>query len=521
MPPTYAVFVDWDNSGDVGGPGTIDALGTTTIDGLGTMTIDGLASVISLEDVSADVRLSTPLTASYGRDQARAYSPPMAGKSAFLLDNTDGKYASLNASSPLFGKLNPGLRCRSTITLLGTTYGLHDGYLGEPSELPGIRQQLVSETSYDGLEKLRAAIISTAELVGARIDEAIAACLDAANWPADRRALAVADTTLVRWCVDGIDAGKAIRDLAFSEGAGAAFFIDPDTSYATFLNRNYRLLTSRCTTSQMTARSQGPEPLFEQDFAFDPGVRNIVNACTVPVNSYALGAVGAVWTGPTPVTLAANEVRTYAVSTTADWFTAAAAPTSGAGDFTVTAGSLVSATLDRTSGKRCTLTLTAGASGATLTGLRIRAQTVTITKTDVSNTVSGAAASGIDYGVRTFRDEFIPTWLPDLNTAQDFCNYVVSRYKDPVPTVRFAVNSQSDARLAAVLPRKFSDRITVVEPLRAYLNDDFFVEQIADEVSPGGNHRRIFGCEKASDQAFWVLGVAGYSELGQTTVPGY
>jgi hypothetical protein len=516
MPASYQVLIDYDNSGDVALTDTIDALYPYTIDTGPDGTIDGSPAIISVEDVSDRVRLATPLTAGYGRDQARAYSPPRAGKSIFLLDNSDGTFASLNAASPFFGSLNPGLRCRELVTLLGATYGLHDGYLAAPSELPGIRQQLVSQTSYDGLERLAAAEIATPELVGARIDEAIAACLDAANWPADRRRLAVADTTLTRWCVAAIDAGRAIRDLVFSEGPGAAFYIDPDTGEAAFENRHFRLTTGRCTTSQMTARSQGAEPVFEGDFAFDPGTKNVVNSCTVPVKSFALGALGTVWTGPTPITLAAAEVRTYPVSTTADWFTAAVAPVSGT-DYTLSGTALASAVLSRTSGKTAVLTLTAGAGGCTVTGLVVRAQTVTVSTTDVSNTVSGASTSGVDYGLRTLPGEFTPSWLPDVLTAQAFCDFVVNRYRDPVPTVRFTVNSQSDARLAAALARKFSDRVTVVEPLRAFLSDDFFVEQVGDLVLPGGNHRRTFGCEQASAQQFWVLSDPILSLLGTST----
>lgn len=521
MTVTHTVLIDFHGDGVVFASGTVDMLGTTTVDGLGTTTVDGLAALlVSDEDVSADVRLTTPLSATYGRDQAREYNPPGVGKSTFLLDNTDGRYASLNSASPLFGLINPGLFCQEAVTVLGTIYVFHTGYLDAPSELPGVRQQLVNETSLDGLAKLKAAVISTAELVNKRVDEAIAACLDAANWSASLRSLAVADTTLTRWCADQVDAFTAIRDLVFSEGPGANFYIDPATGSVVFENRHYRLLTSRCTTSQMTARSQGAEPVFGQDFSFDPGVRNIVNSCTVPVNSYVLGTLGTVWTAPTPIALAAGEVRQYQVTTTADWFSAAVAPVAVT-DYTLTGTALASAVLSRTSGKRATLTLTAGAGSATITGLVVRAQTVTVSKTYVSNTVSGASATGVDYGVRTFPTEFVPSWLPDIVTAAAFTDYVVARYRDPVPIVRFAINSETDARLAAAMARKVSDRITVIEPLRTYLNADFFVEQVTDVVSLGGNHQRIFGCEQASQQQFWVLGDPILSILGVSTKLSY
>jgi hypothetical protein len=513
--PAYRVSIDFDNSGDfVGATTPADAWAAALF-----LAVATTAAPDPNEDVSADVRLTTPLQTVYGRDQAREYQPPAAGKCAFLLDNSDAKYSSANLASPLFGRLNPGLLCRVEATLLGTTYGLHTGYLDAPAEMPGIRQQVVSEASLDGLAKLKAAVISTAELVGQPIHVAVGACLDEAGWPSGLRRIATADTTLARWAVDAVDAFAAIRDLTFTEGPGSTFYVDPDTGEMVWENRHYRLLTPRCTASQMTARSQGAEPVFGQDFGYDPGVKGIVNSCTVPVNSYVVASLAAVWTGPTPIALTPGETRSYQVTTTADWFTGAVAPVAGT-DYTLTGTALASATLSRTSGKRATLTLVAGAGSATVAGLVVRAQTVTIARSYVSNTVSGASATGVDYGVRTFPNEFVPSWLPDVNTAQDYCNYVVSRYKDPVPTVRFVLNGMDDGRLAAALARSLSDRVTVVEPLRAHINADFFVEQITDVVSMGGSHQRIFSCERAGASSYFVLGDAIYGVLG-TSKLGY
>lgn len=509
--PVYRWLVDFDNSGTFASTVPADAWAAALF-----LAVASYDAVDADEDVSSDVRLTTPLQVTHGRDQAREYGPPTPAKLTGLLDNSDGKYSSANSASPLFGRLNPGLLDQLTVELLGVTYGLHTGYLDAPSEQPGVRQQLVSETSLDGLVKLKAAVISTPELVGQRVDVAIGVCLDAAGWPAGLRRLAVADTTLARWVADGIDAFTAIKDLMYTEGPGANVYVDPATGELVFENRHYRLLTARCMTPQMTARAQGAEPVFGQDFGYDPGVKGVVNSCTVPVNTYAIGSLAAVWTGPTPVALAAGESRSFQVTTTADWFTGAVVPVTGT-DYTLTGTALASVALSRTSGKRATLTLVAGAGSATITGLRVRAQTVTISRSYVSNTVSGASASGVGYGVRTFPSEFVPSWLPDATTAQDYCNYVVSRYKDPVPTVRFVLNGMDETRLAAALAQRLSNRIRVIEPLRAHIDADFFVEQIADVIAMGGSHQRVLSCEQAAAGAFWALGLVGYSELGAST----
>lgn len=502
---TYRFFVDWDNDGVVvhASNGTGRLLGSTQGE--------------RREDVTADVRHVPTTRITRGRDQAREYSPPAAGVATFSLDNSDGTYSSGNSSSPLYGQLNPGVLCRIEGTYGSTTYRLHTGYLDVPAERPGPRQQLIAESSLDGLAKLKAATISTAEYTSIRVDQAIGHVLDEAGWSASARSLAAADTTLTRWCVDGVDAFTAIRDLVFTEGPGALCMVDPSGNVV-FQNRHYRLLTSRCTTSQVTVRNDTTEPIYGIDFAFDPGVRGIVNACTVPVRSYAVAALGVVWTGTTPITLGPSQAASYTVSTTADWFTGAVVPAAGT-DYTLTAGA-VTPTLSRTSGKRAVLTMTAGAAGATFTGLQVRAQAVTVSSVDVSNTISGASASGVDYGVRTLPDEFVPPWLPDRLTALDFANYVVSRYKDPVVQVTFSLDNSSAEGLVQALARDVSDRVTIVENARAFVNGDFTIEQITHVLSGGGNHQVVFGCEQISGptaQTYWVLGQAGYGELGTTT----
>jgi hypothetical protein len=469
------------------------------------------------EDVSADVRNQPWTKITLGRDQAREYGPPAAGRGEYSLDNTDGRYSSANPASPLYGKLNPGLLDQIWVILGGSAYQLHEGYVDAPAERPGILQQLVAMTSLDGLAKLKAARISTAEYINIPINQAIGVCLDEAGWPATKRDLAAADTILARWCVDGVDAFTAIRDLVLTEGPGALFHVD--RGRVVFENRHYRLLTPRCTSSQATFRGDTTEPRYGLDFAYDPGIRGVVNSCTVPVNSYVVGSLGVIWTGPTPVTLGPNQATSYTVTTSAAWFTSGLVPVA-ATDYTVTAGA-VTPSLSRLSGKTAILTMTAGAAGATFTGLQVRAQIVTVSQQFVTNQISGASTSGVDYGVRAFPSDFIPSWVPDTQTAQAYADYVVSRYKDPVPQLTFSLDNGDSARLLQAITRRISDRVSLIENVRAFVNADFTIEQIAHALTEGGNQQTSFGCEQASSQAYWVLGQPGFSELGQTTKVGF
>jgi hypothetical protein len=514
----YRFAVDWEGDNVVGLDGTFDAMGTRTFDDLGTMTFDETITLLSTDDVTSDVRHSPATAIGRGRDQAREFAPPISGLCDFALENADARYSSANVAGPLYGQLRPGKLVEVAAYYDDVRYPLFQGHLDLPTEQPARLQQRVRFGALDGLAKLVAhKNVSTAMYTSLRTDQAIAHVLDAAGWPADKRVLDTGKTTLARWWVDGIDAFTAVRDLMYTEGPGALVFIDEEGNFV-FQSRHWRLLDPLATTVQATFRGRTTEPLYRR-FEYEPGLRGIVNACTVPVRSYAVAALAPIWTGPTPLTLAPGEVWTRTVTTTADGFEDALMPAAGT-DYTVTAGALAGVVLSRTSGKRATLTLTGGASGATLTGLQVRGETVTISQTEVSETVD-ATDSWEAYGVREFPSSYIPKWIPTANEALDFCNAVVSRYKEPVPQVRFSVTNGHEARLIQALSLQMSTRVRVIEDERAMVDDEFTIEAISHLITEGQNHETTFSAEQASSQVYWVLGVPGYSELGETTVLGY
>lgn len=462
------------------------------------------------EDVSADWRQEPITFVGRGRDQAREYSPPQAGTMEFSLDNASGDYSSANPLSPIAGLVLPGRDVDFDAVYAGVTYPLFRGFLDVPTELPYMTRQEVHFSALDGLAKLKAAKVSTAMYTSLRTDQAIGHVLDAAGWPASARTLDTGKTTLARWWVDQIDAFTAIKDLVQTEGVGALFYVDAEGNLV-FESRHYRLLTSRSTTSQATLRGQGAEPVYGSDFEYEPGLRGVVNSCTVPVRSYASTGGATIWTAPTlPLTLGPGEVRTFTVSTTADGFSGA----------TVSITPALSTSLSRTSGKTATLTVTAAAGGSTVTALSVTGTTWAISTTQVGHTID-ASASQATYGVRAFPDEFIPRWVPTTQEAVDFCNAVVGRYQDPRPQIRISLTNGAEERLIQALARQISDRVHVVETSLAFVDDDFFVETITHEISSGRNHKTKFSCERAVDQTFWILGDPVYGLLGDTTVLGY
>lgn len=502
----YDLRVDWSNEGDFDGSRMARLLAASSLE--------------RAEDVTSDLRFSPPLFVGRGRDQAREFAPPVAGIISFSLDNPDGKYSYANTSSPLYGNLLPGRLVQFKANYAGTVYPLFTGYLDVPTELPYRIKQEVLWQALDGLSKLKATEVSTAMYTSITTDVAIGHILDAAGWPTALRTLDTGKTTLARWWVDGVDAFTAIRDLVATEGPGALFYIDASGNLV-FESRHYRLLTARSTTSQATFRSSGTEPVFDRDFQHEPGIRSVINICTVPVRSYTVAASAVIWTGPTPITFAPEETKAFTVSTTADGFTGALTPVDGV-DYTLTAGAIytVIPMLNRTSGKTLTLRMTATAAGATMTGLQVRAQPVTISQELVGHTLD-MTDSQTKYGKRSFPSEFIPSWIPSVLDAQDYCNAIVGRYDEPVPQVRIKVSNANADRLEQALNRQVSDRITVVEAERAFINADFTIESVTHTVTSGRNHETRFSCERANEQSFWVLGDASWGILGTTTRLGY
>ncbi|MFH1604555.1 MAG: hypothetical protein ABIH03_11680, partial [Pseudomonadota bacterium] len=172
----------------------------------------------------------------------------------------------------------------------------------------------------------------------------------------------------------------------------------------------------------------------------------------------------------------------------------------------------------RDSGSVVTITITAGSSGATLTGLQLRADLVSVDNTTVKSNTLDTTTSMTAYGVQTYtlptRAEISP------NDAQDFCNAIVSRYQNPRPIVTITLKGDDADRLEQMRRRQISDRVTIVEAQTA-LDADFFVESIKHQIGATGARAVQFGCEKAVDEQFWILGDATLSLLGETTYLGY
>lgn len=484
------------------------------------------------EDVSTDVRSRPAIEYERGRDQIRMLAPMMAGKCSFDLDNRDKLYSPEYSAGDLYGSLMPGRQVRLQAENDGTTYGLWRGLLDELEVKSERASRSVGITALGMLSALKGKRISTALYESYRTDQCMQVILDqvgwplsgvpsssawgtaqwdtalwaAAGWPAVDRVLGTGKTTLAYWWLEDEDAFDAIATLLTTEGPGAAVTEDEQGRFV-FEGRHYRIETSRCTTSQATFSDTATEPCFS-GFRYDPGMKDVINICRTEVKVRSLGSLAKVWELGETLTLGGNETRKIK-ATSSDPFKDAATPVVST-DYTVSAGSVSTVALDRTSGQSCTISITAGVNGATITGLQLRAKALTVTSTTAVESTIDTGTSKIRYGVRELALESRAEIA--LNDARDLVNAVVSLYQEPRPTVFITVNNGHADRLTQLLSRKISDRITIVEP-QTGLNADFFIEQIRGSISEGGkSHSVTFGCEKCPSLNYGLWGSAKWGE---------
>lgn len=478
-PAAYRFYVDWNNDADYGDTG---------------------------EEVTSRVYATERIYSVRGRDQIRQLAPPMAGSSAYTLDNTSKDYSPENGSSPIAGNLRPGRRNKCVAAYGGSDYPVFMTLVEDLPQHPAFSVKTVDVPGIGTLSRLRGtgsgSRVSTALYANILTSTAIGYVLDAIGWPAGERVIDTGKTTLAWWWLDDEDAFTAILDLLNSEGPGAAIYEDRQGRFV-FESRHYRLVTGRSTTAQGTFSDSGAEP-WRGEIDYNPGLRSIVNACAVTAITRSAKATDVVWELGASLALAAGQTR-YLVATSADPFQNAIAPVGGT-DYTVVSGSIASATLDRTSGARVTLAVTAGAAGATISGLQLRADPVTVdTSTTVSESVD-VTASRAEFGRRDYplrvRQEI------DYNTLQDFCNAVVNYYKSPRPTITIPLVGVTDAILSQILAREISDRVAIVDA-QTVINGEAHVERIEDDLDLAyGEHRQLLGCEKASANVYAVWGTA-------------
>lgn len=466
------------------------------------------------DDVTARVR--DAVAATYGRDQATALSPIVSGRADFDLDNRSRDYSPRNASSPLTGKVKPARPCLVQRTVGGTVYTVFRGHFDDSPISPDPNSKRAHVSLVDSLADFRGINVTTQLYSGIRTGAAVGFVLDALGWTGGRD-LDPGATTIPYFWANGDDAFNLLQSVVASEGPSALLTVD-DTGAIVFRDRHHRLIRSASTTSQATFRASGTvEPVMATGFTYSEAWSNVVNTIEFQNDQRALSSTRVnVWSTDEVINIGASSSYVVVVNAS-DPFTGALAPVAVT-DYTLASGSITSATLSRTSGQSTSITLTAGGGGASIVGLALRAYSVSVIRS--RRITATDTTSQTDYGQRSLPSDLEPTWA-NVYDAQAIADLYKLTRAQPLPQVqaRFIAQHTQTARLAHMLVRDLSDRVTVVEP-ETSLNDPFYVESISHAAAGITQHEVTFGLELVSVPTGSPF-IVGTSTLNGSDVLGY
>jgi hypothetical protein len=228
----YTVAIDWNGDGDFDDPN---------------------------EDVTADVLASGVVNFQYGRDQARALSPPRVGALDFTLCNADRIYSPENPDSPISADISPAAQIKVEEVINDTLYPLIRGRI-DTFEVSTDRGSLSAAiTGLDGLALLSSIKISTELYQAQRTGTLVGVILDAVGWTAPRD-LDLGATHVPWWWASNDDAFDLLTQLLRSEGPPSIAYVAPDGTFI-YRDRHHRIqraasLTSQATFSRSTTQAE-------------------------------------------------------------------------------------------------------------------------------------------------------------------------------------------------------------------------------------------------------------------------
>jgi hypothetical protein len=516
LPALYRpkVFVDWAADGTFTGPA---------------------------DDVTLDTAADPGIAIDAGRDGSRALNPPKVPSVSFELRNDHRRYSNEYAGSAAYQLVRPGTPIsivanygesrayrsatayRADVPYRGVAvWTLARARLDEASQNAVLGQQRVRINGLGASSVLVGKAVTIPLQTAIRTDQAVALVLDAAGWPAAARAISPGSTTLLYWWADARSAWDLLVELTASEGPGT-MYEDADGTFH-WEGRGYRSSTARCTTSQAVfgeTAAQGTKPyraaaLYRDDaryrgsneglyftaLQYQPGWKYVYASATYPTRRRAAGTPGTVvWQYGSTLTLAAGAVQTL-FARPADPFTAAFAPTAVT-DYVVTAGSATVA-LTYTSGFLAIVVITAGGSGATITGpagasttgIQLRATPLPVASETLAASSIDTTSSQTAYGaVQTLAVAGWPEIDPAM--AQGVCNAWVERYRVQRPQVTISVRAADAAHFHEIVARQVSDRITLRSENTGVEGDVWIESREIVMAGAGGRYLEvIWQCEK-------------------------
>lgn len=471
----YSVLIDWNGDGDFED---------------------------TAENVTNDVLRSGPVTFEYGRDQARALSPPQVGTLSFELCNADGTYSPEVTGSPIAADIEPAAPIEVSEVIDDVEYPLMTGRIDTFRVNTDRGQRSVSISALDDLALLKTKI-TTEVYHGKRTGTLIGVILDEVGWTAPRD-IDLGATHVPWWWVSNDDAFAALTELLASEGPPSIAYVAPDGTFV-FRDRHHRIQRAASVNPQATFAAQGfacDAPAvtgfsYIDDFEYEYGWKDIVNDVIVPVDERGPeGLLSEVWESDDLFTLSIGESRDIRIQAS-NPFVDARDIDENEGDIVFTGAGVPLTVLSARSGQSVTLTITAAGGGITVSHLALRARAVPVER--ITRVVATDSTSITRHGRRTYPDD-IP-WV-NANDALAVATLLLIQYAERRPVVQLPLVSCDLPHHLQVATRSISDRITIRND-DIGLDRDFFIERIAQTLArmtpedecPGPVHYATLGCE--------------------------
>lgn len=499
-PPTWEtrkrwqVLIDWANTGDFSN------------ETYGDVVPDLVGEVQCERGFEGDSQLSLRAT---------------AGTLTALLRNRDGKYSSLNASSPLYGYIKPGLLVQAWVLTpyAGSLWtgkldsiqllSADDSPTGEPAaqiRAVGLLRDLGDSSR----------LVTTALMTDAMPGEVVQALLTAGGV-----------TEAVDIDVGSVPVGPhwkenqpllpAIQEM--EEHEFGRFYETKDGGYR-FEERYARLANGVQATITDTPAGSFPS----MNASMEDSLRRIYNRATATLHPYVAPTETTVlWEASTQDVhyLAPGASATYIAKYSDGYVDPWTTPVSGTDVISATGTLVVSNVSKRAQSMVFTVTNTHVSQPATLTTLQARGeawvegQELEVEATD-------------DDGKRTY--PLSSPYYTSREYALRSCQLVVQAQKDPHPLLTFSIPSiSSDVYSEAAARLDVSDRVTVnlneLSTKFGLASADYFIERVRHSFGGGMPWITTYMLSPAFAEIYdldiWQLGMSGHSELGDTTVTAY
>lgn len=465
-----------------------------------------------------------------GRDQGRVIGGPKAPFAKWTLTNTSLLFSTVYTGTPLNGLVKPGHRVRigkeiGDDDIIGDdpdvdgddAQALGDGYVEMPlfsgiSENPkeryGIGQKQVSFSAYGRTHVLvenkisipYQAIITTGALVVMALE---AAGFTSDQYVVDQDAIDNG-RELLHYYADSVPCSTVLRTAWATEGPPAALFEDA-LGRQVFWGRGLQSFNPRSSDVQVTVvdNPSADTDVYFTDVDYDASNSSVINDMAIEVTHKTTISSAQVWQHSGTLVIANNAtVEIFAKNTSQNLWVNVVTPASPT-DYTVSAGSLSSVSIEVLSPFTVKITMTAGASGATVipagsnTGFSLRAQQVTVLTTEEARGTIDTSDSRALYGDHKAPDELTSSIWPTISKAEadGLVDAYHTAYPEPRELATITLEAGSGDCLYAMMHAEITDRWHIFD-LHNGFDHDVLIGQITHQPDSGSQHKCIIIAER-------------------------